>query len=342
MAAKRRKVPVIVKILTGLVIFIGLVLLGARLYFRIPVSSYYQASDKGFKIPGLADGLIPQGIAWDEDNDSFLITGYQKDGNSTTIWKVDRKTGESQGYVKLLDDFGEDLVIHAGGLSVYSDYIYVASAENDSIFVFNRGEVMNAGDGKAVQTLGRFHVSTEEGVALRVDFTTVHDGKLVAGEFYRDPNYKTPDSHKFTTSSGDYLQAVALEYEFSDSPDSMYGLEMRPVAAYALPDQVQGMAFADGKIYTSQSYALAFSTIGVYDASKLSEIGEFADVPLYAIDSASRITELKFPPMSEEIEFVDGKMYTMCESASSKYIFGNLTGGQWCYATDVDKMQQPR
>lgn len=41
------------------------------------------------------------------------------------------------------------------------------------------------------------------------------------------------------------------------------------------------------------------------------------------------------PPMAEEIVFVDGKMLTMCESASNKNFFGNLTGGRWCYATDV-------
>ncbi|MBP5654564.1 MAG: hypothetical protein J6X33_03525 [Clostridiales bacterium] len=340
MAAKKRKVPVIVKILVGIVIFIVIVLLGARLYFRIPVSSYYQASDKGFKIPGLAEGLVPQGIAWDEDAKVFLVTGYSKDGSSTDIWRVDKETGTSQGRVKLQDEFGEDLIVHAGGLSTYSDYIYVASGEDDSLYVFNRGEVMDAKDGATVQTLGRFHLSTPDGMALQVAFTTVYDGKLVAGEFYREPNYRTPDSHKFTTLSGDYLQAVAFEYELSDSPDSMYGVEMYPCAAYALPDQVQGMAWQNGKIYTSSSYALAFSTIGVYDSSKLCGIGEFAGVPLYALDSSSKIKDIKFPPMSEEIEFVDGRMYTMCESASTKYFFGNLTGGQWCYATDMEALMK--
>ena len=35
----------------------------------------------------------------------------------------------------------------------------------------------------------------------------------------------------------------------------------------------------------------------------------------------------------------DGKLLTMCESATRKYYFGLLTGGQWCYATDLSKMK---
>ena len=340
MASKRRKVPVIVKILIGIVLFLLLAMLGIRLFFRIPVTDYYRASEKGFKIPGLAQGLVPQGISWDEEDKLFLVTGYQKDGSATCIWRVNKDTGESLGRVSLRDEFGQDLVIHAGGLSVHKDYVYVAAGENDSLYVFSRSEVLRSEDGKAIDTLGRFHLSTEDGVAIQVAFTTVTEDGLIAGEFYRDPNYRTPDSHKFTTPAGDYLQAVALEYRFSDSPDSILGLEKLPSKAYAIPDLTQGMAVRDGMIYTSQSYALAFSTIGVYDISKLQKIGEFADVPLYALDSTSRTTELKFPPMSEEIEFVDGKMFTMCESASSKYIFGNFTGGEWCYKTKIEDLMK--
>ena len=43
-------------------------------------------------------------------------------------------------------------------------------------------------------------------------------------------------------------------------------------------------------------------------------------------------------PMAEEIVFVNGKLLIMSESASMKYIFGNFTGGRWCYATDVGKL----
>lgn len=337
MARSRRKVPVIVKILIGLLIFVALVLLGARLYFRIPVSSYYQASDKAFKIPGLSDGLVPQGLSYDEDNKVFLVTGYQKDGSATYIWRINKEGNENRGKVKLLNEFGEALVVHAGGLSAAGNYVYVASGENSSLYVYDKKEVITAEDGKQIPTLGTFDLSYG-GESVKVAFTTVTDGRLIVGEFYRDPNYQTPESHKFTTPAGDYLQAVAFEYNLSDSPEDQYGLKADPVKAYLLPDLSQGMAWKDGKIYVSESYAVAFSTIGVYDSSKLNSIGEFAGLPLYALDSSSRVSEVKIAPMSEEIEFVDGKMYTMCESASSKYIFGNFTSAQWCYATRMDEL----
>lgn len=337
MAGHGRKIPVIVKILIGLVIFLALVVLGARAYFRVPVSSYYKASDKGFKIPGLSAGLVPQGLSWDEDNKIYLVTGYQKDGTATYVWRVDQGSGEQKGRVKLLNEFGEALVVHAGGLSAYGNYVYIASGENSSLYVYDKREVITAEDGKEIPCLGTFDLSVGD-ESIQVAFTTVHDGKLIAGEFYRDPNYQTPKTHKFTTPSGDYLQAVAFEYDLSDSPDDQYGLKDQPSKVYALPDLTQGMAWHEGKIYTSQSYALAFSTIGVYDESKLDSLGDFEGLPLYALDSASKIKDVKIPPMSEEIEFVDGKMYTMCESASSKYIFGNLTGGNWCYATRMEDL----
>ena len=33
----------------------------------------------------------------------------------------------------------------------------------------------------------------------------------------------------------------------------------------------------------------------------------------------------------------DGKLYTMCESATNKYIFGKFTSAKYCYATDLSK-----
>ena len=59
---------------------------------------------------------------------------------------------------------------------------------------------------------------------------------------------------------------------------------------------------------------------------------------VYAFDSSTEVASFDAPPMAEEIIFVDGKLMIMSESASMKYIFGNLTGGRWCYATDVGKV----
>jgi hypothetical protein len=57
------------------------------------------------------------------------------------------------------------------------------------------------------------------------------------------------------------------------------------------------------------------------------------------MDRTSLEATYKIAPMSEELFMKDGKLYIMCESACSKYIFGNFIGGRWCYATDLTKMK---
>lgn len=95
-------------------------------------------------------------------------------------------------------------------------------------------------------------------------------------------------------------------------------------------------------IWTSESYVLAFSTLKCFDIRNAAPFSQLpvteGTMPLYGLDPSTLSGSFKLPPMAEEIIFVDGKLLTMCESASSKYIFGKLTGGQWCYATDVAKL----
>ena len=65
-------------------------------------------------------------------------------------------------------------------------------------------------------------------------------------------------------------------------------------------------------------------------------------VPRYVLDSSTQKGDIKLAPMSEEIVIVDGKLYTMCESATNKYIFGKFTSAKYCYATDISKYVQDK
>ena len=311
-----------------------LILMAAREYFRLPVLDYYHASEKAFRIPGLDEGFVPQGLSYDADTDLFFITGYRKDGSASPVYTVSR-TDSAVNRTLLMNTDGTPFTGHAGGISVHGDYVYIAGGEDKCVYVFSRGVLLSAPEDGA-QCLGSFETALPDGDGIDVAFTAVHNGKLYVGEFYREQNYPTAESHKLTTRVGDYNTALALAYEFSDDPDNRFGLAPTPCAAYSLPGLVQGMCFDGSSVYLSTSYGLAFSHIYVYDASALAPQGEIADVPLYAMDSASLTAALKLPPMSEEIEVLDGRLYTMCESASQKYLFGRLTGGVWCYATALE------
>ena len=56
----------VITVLIVLVALVAIVFIGARIYFRAPVSSYYKASEKAFVIPGLMDNMVPQGFDYIE------------------------------------------------------------------------------------------------------------------------------------------------------------------------------------------------------------------------------------------------------------------------------------
>ena len=340
------------KFLKGLLIVIValavLVVVGARLYFRLPVSDYYKASEKAFTIPGLSQNMIPQGLDYVDGRDVYLVGGYQKDGSPSRIYKVNSRTGKSEGYVILGDSEGNGLSPHAGGLAVHDKYLFVAGDEDSSIYIYNLEDVLTAGKGEMVKMVDKFEARYPGG-KINVACLTFTEDKLIVAEFYRVPNYVTDESHWITTPTGDENHAFAIAYPLSDSEASICGVENYPVEMYSLPGLVQGIAVHDGKIWISQSYGTAKSTICCYDISGAKPVTVFlrawsgvppkdADIPVYALDSSTLVASFDAPPMAEEIVFVDDKLLIMCESASAKYIFGNFTGGRSCYATDVDKL----
>ena len=323
------------------VLFIGLVLLGGRIYFRLPVKAYYAASEAAFAIPGLSDGFVPQGLAFDEESGTYLVGGYMKaKGAASPIYTVDAKTGELKAHASLTNADGTPFTGHAGGLSVWDCNVYVAGT--GCLLIFDKYEILAAGDGAEVQCLGRIDVPLAADDTLGVSWVDIQSDDegalLTVGEFYKNPEYKTPESHKFSAPSGERLQALAVTYRLSED-----GGSLTPLKAYALPDLVQGFTVHDGKLWLSTSWGTGFSHISAYDENSLEAFRSInvngTTVPLFALDSAARTADYKIAPMSEEIIFTaDGKLLTMCESASRKYYFGLLTGGQWCYATDLGKM----
>jgi hypothetical protein len=340
------------KFLKGLLIVIValvvLVVVGARLYFRLPVSDYYKASEKAFTIPGLSQNMIPQGLDYVDGRDVYLVGGYQKDGSPSRIYKVNSRTGKSEGYVILGDGLGNGLSPHAGGLAVHDDYLFVAGDEDSSIYIYNLEDVLSAGNGETVRMINKF-LTKYPGGEVNVACLTFTEDRLIVAEFYRVPNYVTDKSHWITTPAGDENHAFAVAFPLGDSDTSVCGVERTPTEIYSLPGLVQGIAVHDGKIWVSQSYGTAKSTICCYDVSDSESVGFVGFVhsgvaepdilfPVYALDSSTLVASFDAPPMAEEIIFKDDKLLIMCESASAKYIFGNFTGGRTCYATDVDKL----
>ena len=323
----------ILKIFLIILILIIAVLFGARLYFRLPVSDYYKNSEKAFKIPGLSEGFVPQGLAYSEEKGVFLITGYMKDGSACPIYVINADGTYNKG-VYLKDKDGNPVHPHAGGIEIWKDYVYVADSNNLCLNVFNYSDIEKANEKDFVIKVGDFSTKSEND-EVSVACMTVHDNQLIVAEFYRAENYETKLSHRFKTTAGDDNTAIAAVYELSE--DEEYGINRKPIGAISLPGLVQGITYHDNKIYISTSYSTAFSHIYSYDEEKSKRDKTMTlldtEVPLMELDSSSLINDMKIAPMSEEIVFYNNEMYTMCESASMKYIFGNLTGARYCYKT---------
>lgn len=344
---KERKKPtplrIALTVLCGLLALILLALLGGRLYFRLPVADYYRASEKGFRIPGLSDGFVPQGLDYDDRTDLFWVTGYMDDDSASPIYLVRRETGALEKTVYLACEDGSVYSGHAGGIAVGWDYAYVAGGSDRCIYAYSCDEIMTAEDGATVAAKGNLSTKVSEDDSLRVSAVAIDDDYVYAVEFYRDLTNPTPESHKITTPAGDVHHALAVAYKISYEENAVFGLEPTPALAISLPDQVQGLCRGEERMYLSTSYGMAFSYVYGYDLAYVNSEENIyllgTNVPLYHLDSSSLAEVRKLPPMAEEIVMVEGKLYTMCESASHKYLFGNLSSAQWCYATDLGPMK---
>jgi len=338
------KIPLIVvgSILGLFLLFI----LGTRCYFRLPVRSYYKVSKKVFLIPGNSKGFVAQGLCFvpdekNSDSDSgsenetqgiFYITGYMDDGSASPIYLVNKKTKKLIQTVKLSKPDGTDFAGHCGGLSIYGDKIYVAGGHDSCLYVFDKKTVDTAENNSKVsyEKVVPFGGNNDY---IGVAFTAVDDDLLIAGEFYRLPQYPVNPTHAFETKDGTN-HAIAIAFKLAEG-----GSTIIPVRAYSLPDNVQGMTVSNGVTYLSTSWSLGISHIFEYDNNSINKENTINllgyDLPLYILDSSSLIKDISAPAMAEEIVIIDDYFYLMNEAACNKYKFGKFTGARFCYKTKL-------
>lgn len=339
---EKKGLKVLIVVLLSLVGLVALVILGFRGYMMLPVMSYYQASEKAFQIPGLDENFIPQGFFYDEERGLFLVSGYSAEKEASPVYLLDAESGEAVGKVLLHKTNGDKFTGHSGGIARWGDYVYIAGGSGKCLYIYSYADILSAERDDAVTCLGKFSLKASDEDYLGASFVSVIGDRLVVGEFRAEPDYPYPDSHKVTTSAGDSYGGLALEFALSSN--AAFGILPTPVGAYSIRDKVQGICIDDGMIYLSTSLGLSHSHIYAYEEAKLSQEGTidiigYRDIPLYALDSASLVATYKAPPMAEEMVMVDGKLHIMCESASSKFLFGKLIGGKWCYRTDLSGMK---
>ena len=97
----KKKMPiwarVILIVLAALISIVVLVLIGAHFITPIRYFDFFIDSAAEYKTPGMMDGAVLQGYAYDEATNTFLHTAYMKDKSASRIYVVD---GENNKNVK--------------------------------------------------------------------------------------------------------------------------------------------------------------------------------------------------------------------------------------------------
>ncbi|MCD8286371.1 MAG: hypothetical protein LUD50_04010 [Clostridia bacterium] len=326
-----RNLLIVVIVIVCIVVVLGIFLL---VWFYADSYKDLDYFNTEFAIPGLADGVVPQGLGSytaEDGSATFFMCCYMVDGSASRIYVVDGSSEDK--YVTLKDEDGTDFAGHCGGIASDGTHVWLSSEMDIYTMDYDtlvssataEGGTINIGTGFVVDA-----ADEGDGKVFNVAylFYDAADEALYAGEFYRSGNYPTIDEHQLTTPAGDDNTAVVYKLE-KDETDAK-GFSSIPSCAYSTTSKIQGMAVLNGKVALSESYGLANSHIFVYDLSKanggskgtldlLMADNSTVQLDLYYLDSSNLDTTYTLPSMTEGLTVSNGKVYILFESAGKKY-----------------------
>ncbi len=326
------------KVVIIVVAVIVALLLLVRAVDGIAFASFYSNAEVAYAMPGVLENYVPQGYDYDEEKEIFLTTGYMSDKTASRVYVIE-PNGNAY-YTQLKKQDGSDYTGHTGGIIHYGDYAYITGA--NGLDVFSYADIVSK-DVSETKRLGTVLTYNDPAHCY------IYNGYVFAGSFFIENDYETPAHERVTTPAGDENTSIITVFKLNDSKD--FCIDPTPRAVLSTRRCVQGMCFTDeGKIVLSTSYGLSASQLFVYDPSEL--VGErydfvgttsndkefaFNGIQRFYLDSACLVDTITAPPMSEELVFLDNKIYVMNESACNKYIFGKFTTGLNVYAYKYDK-----
>lgn len=288
-------------------------------------NNFFEEFKSGFTIPGLFEGIIPQGICYIGELDAFAISGYYEDGLfSSMLMLIDAENGKFTRAFPLQNVDGKDYTGHAGGLTASEDYIYITSESTCYICKIDSVKSLNNGD--ALKFESNFKLNTFG------SFACYNDGILWCGDFIEDSEKGREGARKITTlGSGETFYAYCEGYTLKDGLPDVKKINSDtngyiPDYFLAIPEQVQGMSFTlSGKIIFSTSYGRKNnSKIYVFDDVLLTErIGTYTldetEIDLLACSSDLLKETIIAPPMAEGITQGEKGQYIIFESGAEKY-----------------------
>lgn len=280
-------------------------------FFGASYPAFFGGAKEEAKIPGLADGISPQGLCPVPENGEgyeFAMSGYMADGSASRVYLV----GKDKNKYVTFTEGGKDVTTHFGGVTCTGEEFLIASGK--TLLRVSFASVLGAESGAKLEA--ERAVQTDFNVAYC--YFDADTQKLYAGEFYREKNYKTNEDHHLTVN-GETNYAFIYEYSLENG-----AIKETPDKVISVRALVQGIAVYGDKITLSTSYGLADSVFYTYENSLDGEASGTAtvdgkEIPLYRLDSSNLKSALTAPCMSEEIFVRDGRIYILFESLCNKY-----------------------
>ena len=304
-----------------IVIFVPVFLWGGANYAKFWVyNNYYKIESNVCVNPGLDDGFVCQGVCAAEDAGKILVCGYMDDSSNSRVYVVDIETNEYY-HVKLTRNGGDLYKGHAGGMATSGDTVYIANASK--LFVFSLTSLLSAKDGDFVD------IGSGVPVNNAASYVYCDEDYIYVGEFHHT---KDDYDKAHTLDDGEtVVNAIVSRYTHNAIQNHSGDEAAVPDRIYTVREKVQGICFTpDGKIVLSTSYSIAHSYYYVYNAADCTDTGKtFGGVPVFELGKCTK--EIKAPAMSEDLDYYDGKVITVYDSASNKYGFGKLF-----FANDVN------
>ena len=112
-------------------------------------------------------------------------------------------------------------------------------------------------------------------------------------------------------------------YGFNKMDDKEFGQMLAIVSESMSGKVIMFVVDLEGRIILSTSHGLSSSVYYVYRRDSATPSGKTLDgAPVYYLDDP--VGQVRGPAMAEGLDYYDGGVITLTESASDKYIFGKL------------------
>ncbi len=287
-------------------------------------TAYNKQHTVGPVIPGLYDGAVPQGMAYDSEKKVMFISNYMYNGKPSSLSVLSMETGTFTKVLWLYNPDGTPHTGHVGGLAASKTHLWVASGKG--VYRINLSFLYTAQNGDHIK-MASFIPTAAKG-----SFATYSNGILWVGEFTsKDGSYAAPVSHHLKTSSGKVHHAWMAGYLLDKNTDlieskKITGGRVYPDYIISIPDEVQGAAFSKDILILSLSYGRRNkSTLISFKNPLMSKIQDSfklpdgTKIPLAVLDTPQRVYALTAPPMTEGISVYKDSLAVVFESGSDKY-----------------------